>query len=78
MAGEKATLKAALLAAYNAEITVTTAQPAPVTQLSQDQAAAIVDIIIQAINATTVTPVLVAPSGGGPVTGSITLSSTAS
>ena len=78
MAGEKAALKATLLAAYNKQINSTTAQPVPITELSQDQAAAIVDTIIAAINATLVLPVLVAPPGGGPVTGTITLSSTAS
>ena len=76
MAGEKAALKATLLAAYNAQINSTTAQPAPIIELSEDQAGAIVDIIIQAINATLVIPVLTSPSG--PVSGSITLSSTAS
>ena len=76
MAGEKAALKATLLAAYNAQIDSTDDQPGPITALSEDQASAIVDIIIAAINATTVLPVLTSPSG--PVTGTITLLSTAS
>jgi hypothetical protein len=78
MAGEKATLKAALLAAFNDQINVTTPQPTPITQLSEAQANAIVDMVIAAINATLVVPLLVAPAGGGPVTGTITLQSTAS
>lgn len=76
MAGEKATLKAALLAAFNAQINSTTAQPTPITQLSEADANAIVDAIISAINSTTVIFALAAPNG--PVTGSITLQSTAS
>lgn len=71
MAGEKATLKAALLAAFNAQINVTTAQPTPITQLSEAQAAAIVDIIIAAIDGAVVTNILVA--GPYPVTGTTTL-----
>ena len=76
MAGEKATLKAAMLAAFNAQISSTTAQPTPITQLSEADANAIVDAIIHAINSTTVIFALVAPNG--PVTGTISLSSTAS
>lgn len=76
MAGEKAALKAALLAAFQAQINVTTAQPAPITELSEDQANAIVDMVIQAIESTTVVFTLVA--GPYPVTGTITLQSNAS
>ena len=76
MAGEKATLKAGLLAAFNAQIDSTDDQPGPITQLSEDQAAAIVNAVISAINSTAVTYVLAAPNG--PVTGTITLQSTAS
>jgi hypothetical protein len=76
MAGEKSTLKAGLLAAFNQQINSTEDQPGPITQLSESQASAIVDAIISAINSTTVTHVLTAPNG--PVTGSITLQSTAS
>lgn len=76
MAGEKATLKAGLLAAFNDQINSTDDQPGPITQLSEDQAAAIVDAIISAINNATVLHVLAAPNG--PVTGTITLQSTAS
>jgi len=75
MAGEKAALKAALLASFNAQINSTEDQPGPITTLSEDQAKAIVDIIIQAINGTLVSFLLVAPNG--PVTGTITLESTA-
>ena len=76
MAGESAILKAALLAAFEAQINVTTAQPGPVTSLSQDQANAIVAAIVSAISSTTVTFELAAPNG--PVTGTITLTPTAS
>lgn len=76
MANEKATLKAAFLAAYNAQINTTTAQPQPITAISDAQANAIVAAIISAIATTTVIPVLTSPSG--PVTGTITLTPTAS
>lgn len=76
MAGEKAALKAGLLAAFNQQIDSTDEQPGPITELSEAQANAIVDVIISAINSTTVTHILVAPNG--PVTGTITLQSTAS
>jgi len=75
MAGESNTLKSALLAAFQAQINSTSAQPAPITQLSQDDATAIVAAISSAINSTTVIFALTSPSG--PVTGTITLTSTA-
>lgn len=71
-----ATLKAALLAAYNQQIPNTTDQPGPVTELSDAQAQAIVAAVVEAINTTTVSFVLTAPNG--PVTGVITLQAIAS
>lgn len=75
MAGEKATLKAEILAAFQAQISSIEHQPVPITAISEDQADAIVDAIISAINNTTVVFTLAAPNG--PVTGTITLQSTA-
>lgn len=71
MPGEYTALKAALLAGFNAQINSTTAQPTPITQLSDAQATAIINAIKTAIDTTLVLPVLVAPNG--PVTGTITL-----
>jgi hypothetical protein len=75
MAGESNTLKSALLSAYNAQINGTTAQPSPITQLSTDDATAIIAAINSAINGTQVVFVLAAPNGA--VTGTITLQSQA-
>lgn len=75
MAEESTTLKAALLAAFQAQIDSTDEQPGPITELSEDFSQAIVDAIKTAIDGTTVTFALVAPNG--PVTGTITLTSTA-
>lgn len=76
MAGESTALKAALLAAFNAQINSTDDQPGPITELSDDQATAIVNAIAAAISSTIVTFALAAPNG--PVTGTITLTPTAS
>lgn len=71
------TLKSALLSAYQAQINSTTAQPAPITDISDAHATAIVSAIKDSINSnTTVTFALTAPNG--PVTGTITLNCTAS
>lgn len=75
MAGEKAALKAAILAAFQAQIDSTDDQPGPITAISEDFADGIVDAVISAINTTTVVFVLAAPNG--PVTGTITLQATA-
>jgi len=69
-------LKAALLAAFQAQIDSTDDQPGPITAISEDFANAIVQAVSSAITSTTVTFVLTAPNG--PVTGTITLTPTAS
>ena len=71
------TLGSALKVAYTTQNANTAAQPAPLNTLSEDQATAIVSAIVAAINSNTaVTFVLAAPNG--PVTGTITLTCTAS
>jgi hypothetical protein len=63
-----------LLAAYNAQIDSTTAQPAPIEALSEAQATAIAALIKAAIDNTNVAFTLAAPNGA--VTGVISLHNT--
>ncbi len=67
----------AIKAAFNAEKTQTDDQDGSIDRIAESIANAVADAVVQGVNTATVVPVLVAPLGGGPVTGKITITASA-
>ena len=65
-----ATINAAVKSAFDAEKNQTGDQQGSIDRISQAIADAVADAVVQGVNTAVIT--LVAPSGGGPVTGTIT------
>lgn len=77
MAVSTSTLKTAIKAAFNNEKDKIDGQDASIDRLSEAIAKAVAIEIVQGIDTAVVTPVLVAPATGGPVTGTITIKASA-
>lgn len=67
------TLTKEIKAAFDAEKEQTSDQDASIQRIAAAIATAVAKQIVTGIDTATVTPVLVAPPAGGPVTGTITL-----
>jgi tRNA A37 threonylcarbamoyltransferase TsaD len=76
MAVSISTLKTAIKAAFNAEKDKTDDQAGSIDRIAGAIAEAVAEQIVQGINTATVMPALAAPNG--PVTGSITITASAS